>query len=148
MYAYILHIMYTNRFIYYGKIRHIHIYLHTVIFNIIRTNIYTNVCIYYACYIYKHIHVPTDFCTYVYLQIECCDSTHRMTVSTENATPPKSTKSRNSDSSRCLRVQIQIEFLVRFEFVPNNSNFSIWWISGGVAFSAESIMMHWQLSRI
>jgi len=40
-----------------------------------------------------------------------------MTVSTENATPPKSTKSRDSNAS----VQIQIKPQSRFEFVPRNS---------------------------
>jgi len=40
-----------------------------------------------------------------------------MTVSTENATPPKSTKSRNSKSS----VQIQIKSQSQFEFVPRDT---------------------------
>ena len=40
-----------------------------------------------------------------------------MTDSTTNAAPPKSTKSRNSDSS----VQIQIKPKSKFEFVPRDS---------------------------
>ena len=52
-----------------------------------------------------------------------------MTVSTENATPKKSSKSRNSNSS----VQIQIEPKSQYEFVLRDTEefeYSIWWISG------------------
>ena len=40
-----------------------------------------------------------------------------MTVSTENAKPPKSNKSSNSNSS----VQIQIKSKFQFEFVPRDT---------------------------
>jgi len=60
-----------------------------------------------------------------------------MTVSTENAAPPKSTKSRNSNSS----VQTQIKSTSQFEFVPRDTEESefldvvnFW----GAAFSVET----------
>jgi len=40
-----------------------------------------------------------------------------MTISTQNATTPKSTKSRNANSS----VQIQIKQKSQFEFVPRDT---------------------------
>jgi len=43
-----------------------------------------------------------------------------MKVSTENATPPKSTKSRNLKSS----VQLQIKPQSQFEFVPRDTEVS------------------------
>jgi len=46
------------------------------------------------------------------------------TLSTQLATPPKSTKSRNSDSS----VSRSTEIVVLLEFVPRNLSFWIWWI--------------------
>ena len=61
-----------------------------------------------------------------------------MTVSTENATPPKSTKSRNSNSS----VQIQLNPKSKCQFVPRDAEglgFSIWWNSGVLHFQ-------WKLS--
>jgi len=51
----------------------------------------------------------------------------RMTVSTENATPPRSTN-RETRILRYLAVQIQIEIWLSFEFTPRNWSFSIWWI--------------------
>jgi len=62
-----------------------------------------------------------------------------MTVSTENATPPKSTKFRNSNSS----VQIQIKSQSSFEFVPRDtvkSEFMDLEDFGGVAISGETVI--------
>ena len=61
-----------------------------------------------------------------------------MTVSTENTTTPKSTKSEKIKKKKFkkkskiqtlqyLAVQIQIEIVLKFEFVPGNLRFSIWW---------------------
>ena len=63
-----------------------------------------------------------------------------MTDQTENNTPAKSTKARNSISS----VQIQIKPKSQFEFVPRVPRYlrvSIWWIPGMLHFS-------WKLSYI
>jgi len=63
-----------------------------------------------------------------------------MTVSSENATPPKSTESRNSNFS----VQIQIQPTSRFEFVPRDtgeSEFLDLVDCGDVAFSVESVVL-------
>jgi len=62
-----------------------------------------------------------------------------MTVSTENATPPKSTESR-TQIFQYLAVQIRMVILVKFEFVPKNLSFSIWWIS-------EEVHFQWNLSQ-
>jgi hypothetical protein len=62
-----------------------------------------------------------------------------VTVFTDNATPPKSTKSRNSNSS----VQIQIEQKSQFEFVlrdTEKSEFVDLADFGGVALSVESVI--------
>jgi len=62
-----------------------------------------------------------------------------MIVSTENATPPKSSRSRNSDSS----VQIQTEPTCQFEFVPRyteKSGFLDLIDVGDVAFSVETVI--------
>jgi len=62
-----------------------------------------------------------------------------MTDSTENATPPKSTKSRNSDSS----VQIQIQPKFHFQVVPRDdeeSEFLDLVDFGEVAFSEETVV--------
>jgi len=62
-----------------------------------------------------------------------------MTDSTANATPPKSTKSRNLNSS----VQIQIKPKFHFEFVPRDtgkSEFVDLMDCGGVAISVETVM--------
>ena len=63
--------------------------------------------------------------------------TSGMTDSTENATPPKSTKSRNSNSS----VQVQSNSKSRFEFVlqdTEESEFLDFVDFGSVAFSVET----------
>jgi len=63
-----------------------------------------------------------------------------MTVSTENATPQKSTKSRNSNSS----VQLQIK-QSQFEFVPRDtkvSEFLDFVDVGDVAFSVDTVTLH------
>jgi len=57
-----------------------------------------------------------------------------MTVSTDNATSPKSANWK-TQIPPYLMVQIQIEMLVQFELVPRNLYFSIWWISGLIIFS-------------
>jgi len=62
-----------------------------------------------------------------------------MTVSTENATPPQSTKSRNSNSS----VQIQIKSEFQFEFVPRDTEISKYLDLvdfGCAAFSVDSVI--------
>ena len=63
------------------------------------------------------------------------DKTH----STENATTPQSTKSRNSNSS----VQLQIQPKSQFEFVPQNTEESEYLDladSEDAAFSAETVI--------
>ena len=63
-----------------------------------------------------------------------------MTISTENATPPKSTKSRIFNSS----VKIQIKLKSQFEFVPRDteeSEFLNLVDFGGVAFSVEIVII-------
>jgi hypothetical protein len=63
---------------------------------------------------------------------------HFMTDSSENATPLKSTKSINSNSS----VQIQIKSNVQCEFVPRDteeSGFLDWVDLGGGEFSMETV---------
>jgi len=62
-----------------------------------------------------------------------------MTDSTENATHPKSTKSRNPNSS----VQIQVQSKSQFEFVPRDteeSEFLDLVNFGNVAFSMETVI--------
>jgi len=62
-----------------------------------------------------------------------------MTVSTENNTPPKSIKSRNSKSS----VRIQIKPKSKFEFVPRDTEdfeFLDLVDFGGVAISVETVI--------
>jgi len=56
----------------------------------------------------------------------------RMTVSTENATFPKCTKSRSSNYpvSRSMKFNLRLWF---FECVPRNLCFAPWWILGVVA---------------
>ena len=61
------------------------------------------------------------------------------TVSAENTTPPKTTESRNSDSSE-YTAEIQIDILVWFKFAPRNARVSIWWIFWGVALWVETVM--------
>jgi len=64
-----------------------------------------------------------------------------MTVFTEIATPPKSTKSRNSNSS----VKIQIKPKSHCEFVPRDtekSEFLDLVDVGGVATSVETVIQH------
>jgi len=51
-----------------------------------------------------------------------------LTVSTEHAAPPKSTKSRNSDSLVSRHTDSNWDF--GFESVPRNLSCSIWWILG------------------
>ena len=53
-----------------------------------------------------------------------------VTVSNENTTSPKSTKSKNSDSPLHRGAHIQIKILFSFEFVPRHSNIAMWWVSG------------------
>jgi len=72
--------------------------------------------------------------THIMLQLRNCHTT----VSTENATPPKSTKSRNSNSS----VHLQIKPQSQVESVPQdtkNSEFFELVDFGDAAFSAESV---------
>jgi len=62
-----------------------------------------------------------------------------MTVSTKNATPPKSTKPRSSNPS----VQIQIKSEFEFELVPRDteeSEFLDLVDFGDAAFSVESVI--------
>ena len=62
-----------------------------------------------------------------------------MTVSTENTTPPKSTRARSSNSS----VQIQIKPKSHLEFVPRDSEeFEFFDLVdfGGVVFSVETVI--------
>ena len=62
-----------------------------------------------------------------------------MIVSTENATPPKSAKSRISN----FRVQTQLKPKSEFEFVPRNTKKSEYLDLvdfGGVAFSVETVI--------
>jgi len=62
-----------------------------------------------------------------------------MTISAENATPPKSTKSRNSNSS----VQIQIQPKSQVEFVPRDTETSEFLdLAGfeGVAILVETVL--------
>jgi len=62
-----------------------------------------------------------------------------MTVFTENTTPPKSIKSRNTKSS----VQIQIKPKSKFEFVPRDTEdfeFLDLVDFGGVAISVETVI--------
>ena len=85
------------------------------------------------CITYKHhLYVHTSFpCTYTWQTY--------MTLSTQIATPLKSSKSRNSHSS----VQIQIEPKSRFEFVPRDTGefgFLDLVDFGDVAFSVESVI--------
>jgi len=64
-----------------------------------------------------------------------------MTDSTENATPPISTKSRNSNSS----VPIQIKSKSQIELVPRDTEecaFLFWVDVGGVAFSVETVIWY------
>ena len=61
-----------------------------------------------------------------------------MTVSAENSTFPKFTKSRNSEFS-VLGVPIQIENLLLFEFVPRKFEYLYVMDVGGEAISVESI---------
>jgi len=43
---------------------------------------------------------------------------------------PRNPSDRETQIPQYLAAQIHIEILVGFEFVPRNSSFSIWWISG------------------
>ena len=43
---------------------------------------------------------------------------------------PRNPPNRATQIPRYLKVQIQIENLVEFEFVPRNLGIAIWWISG------------------
>ena len=61
------------------------------------------------------------------------------TVSAKNTTPPKTTESRNSDSSE-YTAEIQIDILVWFKFAPRNARVSIWWIFWGVALWVETFI--------
>jgi len=75
----------------------------------------------------KYVHV---FGVLKCVHMLCC-----MTVSTKNAislsvgihlqNPPYP----QTQISRYLAVQIQIQILVQFEFVPSNLSFRIWWVS-------------------
>jgi len=65
------------------------------------------------------------------------------TDSTENATPPKSTRSRNSIPLIWICLQIQIKSKSQFEFVPRDTEESevLDLVDfGGVAFSVESVI--------
>jgi len=65
-----------------------------------------------------------------------------MIDSTENATPPKSDKSRNSD----LFVRFQMKPKCQFEFVPRyteESEFLDLVGFGDVAFSVETVITRW-----
>ena len=69
-----------------------------------------------------------------------------MTVSTENAAPPKSSKSRNSNSL----VQIQIEPRSQFEFVPRgNKEFEFLDLVdfGDAVFSVEFVITFFEVHR-
>ena len=64
-----------------------------------------------------------------------------ITVSTQNATPPESTKSRNSNSS----VQIQIKPKSQFEFLPRNTEKLLFLDLvdfGGIAILVETVIIH------
>jgi len=83
-------------------------------------------------------HVYRYVCTHTPL-IAFCEGRFLMAISIENATPPKSTISRNSNSS----VHIQIKSKRHFEFVPRdieNSEFLNIVDFGSVAFSVETVM--------
>jgi len=53
---------------------------------------------------------------------------------------PQNPLNRETQISRYLEVQIQIEILFSFESVQRNLRFWIWWIWGGVACSVESVI--------
>jgi len=62
-----------------------------------RDSIYTHVC--YTCVLHMYVtHVCYTFMLHIYVTHVCCETQSKI-VSTEIAEPPKSTKSRNSDSS-------------------------------------------------
>jgi len=81
-----------------------------------------NIYVYTYSYIYKHKYVYLHFvCTqinaYVCKYINASSVKVCVTDSTENVTPPKPTKSRNSNSS----VQTQIKPKFQYEFVPRDT---------------------------
>ena len=94
------------------------------IYTYIYIYIYVYICIHvYICILYIRIYIYINIYTYhVCLQNACSRCQHMsgvfiITESTENTTPPKSTKSRNPNSW----VHIQIKPKSQFEFVPRDA---------------------------
>ena len=87
---------------------------------------------YIYIYTYTYSYTYKTFIPYTHIAPHTCilhvHGINVQTVSTKNAISPKSTN-QETQIPRYLAVQIQIEIVVHFEFVPRNLSISIWWIS-------------------
>ena len=86
-------------------------------------------------YIYIYVYMCCMIHTQTHTHIrDAADVLRSMAVSAENAAPPRSTRSGNSNSS----VQIQIQSKSQFECVPRDIEESEFLDFGDVAFSVET----------